>query len=53
MILAEEFGEAAREANERYFRPETTNLEALRNELIQTAAVAVRIIEAIDRGDYV
>lgn len=54
-ILAEELGEAAREANQAHWGPSTRTaaeyaqqLIALRKELIQTAAVAVAIIEHIN-----
>lgn len=48
LILAEEFGEAAKEANEVHFRSkETTDY---RNELIQTAAVCVAALESLGRG---
>ena len=46
MILGEEFGEACKAGNEAYFRDNP--LDSLRKELIQTAAVCVAIIEAID-----
>jgi NTP pyrophosphatase (non-canonical NTP hydrolase) len=45
-ILAEEFGEACRAANECYFRDHP--LEELRKELIETMAVALAIVEGID-----
>jgi len=52
-ILAEEFGEAAKEVNELHFRPvgPTPNSQTrkLRAELIQVAAVAVAMIESLDR----
>lgn len=44
-ILAEEFGEVAKEV------VDGVDLANLRVELIQTAAVAVSFIEALDRGD--
>lgn len=47
LILAEEFGEAAKEANELTFR--TGNTENYRMELIQTAAVAVNALVTFDR----
>lgn len=47
-ILAEEFGEAAKEINELHFR--AGNLEKVRAELIQTAAVAVAMVESLDRN---
>lgn len=46
-ILAEEFGEAAKEINEFHFRDAW--LEDVRAELVQTAAVAVAMVEYIDR----
>lgn len=54
-ILGEEFGEASRAALEVYFahrkRPQKrTWLERLRMELIQVAAVAVAIVEHLDRN---
>ena len=50
-ILAEEFGEAAKEINEWHFRPILDcQRERLRMELVQTAAVAVAMIESFDRN---
>lgn len=54
-ILAEEFGEAAKEVNELYFRPDMNQTKGhltkrVREELIQTAAVAVAMIESLDRN---
>lgn len=48
LILSEEFGEAAKEANEVYFRGKDP--AEYRAELVQTAAVAVAAIESLDRG---
>ena len=45
MILGEEFGEACKSGNESYFRE--APLSELRKEVIQVAAVAIAIIEAI------
>ncbi len=51
-ILTEEVGEAARDANKTYWADNldtrTNHILLLRGELIQTAAVAVQIIEHID-----
>lgn len=47
-ILAEEFGEVAKEANEVHFRDRSPT--DYRNELIQTAAVCIAAIESLDRG---
>ena len=49
LILAEEFGEASKEANEVRFRSKDPS--EYRAELIQVAAVAVAAIEALDRGN--
>lgn len=53
-ILAEEFGEAAKEANELHFRSEWVGnadvRQRLRQELVQVAAVAVAAIESLDRN---
>lgn len=54
-ILAEEFGEAAKEVNDFHFRPgrdqtEDYQRKRLREELIQTAAVAVAMVESLDRN---
>jgi len=49
-ILAEEFGEASKEINEYHFRDRSAvRIKSMRDELVQTAAVAVAIIEYIDR----
>ena len=47
-ILGEEFGEAAKAAVDLYWFHEGANIESLREELVQVAAVAVQIIEHID-----
>lgn len=52
-ILAEECGEVAQAALTVAFHGEDGNLEHLREELIQVAAVAVHIIEKLDSGDWV
>lgn len=53
-ILAEEFGEAAKEVNELHFRSEWVGnadvRQRLRQELVQVAAVAVAAIESLDRN---
>lgn len=47
-ILAEEFGESAKVINDFHFGREAW-IEDIRKELIQTAAVAVAMVEYIDR----
>lgn len=49
-ILAEEFGEVAKEVVELNFNTSKKSLENLRNELIQTAAVAIAMVECLDRN---
>src|SRR3990167_1995346 len=55
-ILAEEVGEAAEEAlHARFPNPEddpATRLANYRTELVQVAAVAVAMIECLDRGEW-
>lgn len=46
MILAEEYGEAAKEANELYFH-RYHGLDKIKAELVQTAAVCVAILESL------
>jgi hypothetical protein len=46
-ILAEEFGEVAKEANETHFRGKPT--DELEHELVQTMAVCAAWLEAIER----
>lgn len=56
-ILAEEFGEAAQQINELHFRAQhltdclpKERRQLVRDELIQVAAVAVAMIESLDRN---
>lgn len=59
-ILMEEVGEAAQAANDAHVwghgtdtrHWERVRLEHLRNELVQVAAVAVAMIECLDRGKW-
>ena len=48
-ILAEEFGEAAKEANDLLNNDNAGGLERLRTELVQVAAVSVQILQAINQ----
>jgi len=51
-ILGEEFGEAAKEALENHFKyAGNEGLANYRKELIQVAAVAVQMIECLDRNE--
>ena len=47
-ILAEEFGEVAKEINELHFRQ--GDIEKLKLELIQTAAVVASMYESLERN---
>ncbi len=51
-ILSEEFGDAAKEVNELHFRRDIRKdqVKTLRAELVQVAAVAVAMIESLDRN---
>lgn len=49
-VLAEEFGEAAKEACEMRYRPTERARQRLRKELIETASVAVAWVERIDKA---
>lgn len=51
-ILMEEVGEASKEAIENHFNPDTTNLDKYRCEMIQVAAVALAMIECLDRENW-
>lgn len=47
-ILAEEFGEVSKEVNEFHFR--IGDIENLKKELVQVAAVAVSMYESLERN---
>jgi len=49
-ILGEEFGEACQAFNNYWFESTSDNLDAYREEIIQVAAVAVEMIECLDRN---
>lgn len=50
LILAEEVGEVAKEILESPGRPGDDAVNAIRAELIQVAAVAVAMVESLDRN---
>lgn len=52
MILAEEVGEANKAALEMYFDHYYDAYRGYREELIQVAAVAIQMIESLDRGKW-
>ena len=51
-ILMEEVGEQAKESNEYHLAGDESALMRYRNELIQVAAVAIQMIECLDRGKW-
>ena len=51
-VLGEEYGEAVKSALQTKFGGPEAGVEKLRNELIQTAAVAVAMVECLDRGKW-
>jgi hypothetical protein len=51
-ILMEEVGEASKEAIENHLNPDTKILDKYRNEMIQVAAVALAMIECLDRDNW-
>jgi len=51
LILGEEVGEVNRAALENHFKYDGANYANYREELIQVAAVAVAMVECIDRND--
>jgi NTP pyrophosphatase (non-canonical NTP hydrolase) len=50
-VLAEEVGEVAKDAVENRFNPDEGSVANMRAELIQVAAVAVAMVESLDRGN--
>lgn len=51
-ILGEEFGELSKTVLQMTYEPHKTSLAEVKNEAIQTAAMAVRFLESLDRYDY-
>ena len=53
-ILTEEVGEAAKEANDARWKadPLKTHLDRFRAEMVQVAAVALAMVECLDRGKW-
>ena len=49
-ILTEEVGEVAKEALDHHFKNREMTLDNYRTELIQVAAVAISMIESLDRS---
>lgn len=51
-VLGEEYGELTKEMLQLTYEPQKTSPERVRNEAIQTAAMALRLVESLDRYDY-
>lgn len=55
-ILGEEYGELCEAVNETFFKngdkPERGGIDKMRKEAVQVAAVAVALIEALDKSDH-
>ena len=51
-ILGEEFGELNKAVLQMTYEPHKTSLVEVKNEAIQTAAMAIRFLESLDRYDY-
>lgn len=47
-ILGEEFGELTKDTLQLVYEPEKTNLDNLKKEALQTAAMAIRFLKSID-----
>jgi hypothetical protein len=52
-VLGEEYGEACQAALDAHHHCDPVKLEHLRTELVQTAAVALAIVECLDRKKWV
>ncbi len=51
-VLGEEFGELTKEVVQMAYEPHKTSREAIREEAIQTAAMALRFAMSLDRYEY-
>jgi NTP pyrophosphatase (non-canonical NTP hydrolase) len=52
-VLGEEFGELTKEVLQMTYEPHKTSLEKIREEAIQTAAMAVRFVRSLDDYCYI
>lgn len=52
VVLAEEFGELAKDMLQMTYEPHKTNKERIRKEATQTAAMAIRLMMSLDRYEY-
>jgi hypothetical protein len=51
-VLGEEFGELTKDVLQLTYEPSKTNLDNVRKEAIQTAAMALRFLASLDRYEY-
>lgn len=51
-VLGEEFGELTKEMLQMTYEPHKTNLDEVRKEAIQTAAMSLRLVMSLDRYEY-
>lgn len=52
MIVAEESGELMKEILQMVYEPHKTDIDKVRKEALQTAAMCVRFIESLDNKEY-
>ena len=51
-ILGEEFGELTKDTLQLTYEPNKTNLDNLRKEALQTAAMAIRFLKSVDSYEF-
>lgn len=51
-VLGEEFGELTKDILQMVYEPHKTSKERIREEAIQTAAMALRLLMSIDKYEY-
>lgn len=51
-VLGEEFGELTKEIVQSVYEPHKSSSQAVRQEAIQTAAMALRLVMSLDKYDY-
>jgi len=51
-VLGEEFGELVKEALQLVYEPNKTNIEEVKKEAIQTAAMALRFLFSLEKDEY-
>lgn len=51
-VLGEEFGELTKEVLQMTYEPRKSNLDKVRSEAVQTAAMALRFLESLNEYEY-